>query len=284
MSYAVEADGLRITGHLALPPAPRTGLPGVVIASGYPSGPDLGAGHRDASRSGRADRQRDGLGRAVGQLPRHRGSAGDFSMAGWLTDLLAAADHLLGEERVNGVWMAGFGTGGASASAPAPVISVCVASRRSRPRRTSRTGRATRDVSCCTRGRSASSTRPATRRRSTSGPTGCGCSARPMRRATSARALLVMHGSDDAWCRCRTPARWAEAHGTADLRIIRGAGHNLRQDPARWPRCSAGSTASAVACRSRTPQAAGPRASIEPGRAAGRRRRARWAPRRHVAR
>ena len=49
------------------------------------------------------------------------GSAGDFSLAGWLTDLLAAVDQLLGEEGVNGVWMAGFGTGG--------TLSICAAAR-----------------------------------------------------------------------------------------------------------------------------------------------------------
>ena len=45
------------------------------------------------------------------------------------------------------------------------------------------------------------------------------------------RALLVMHGSDDAVVPVQDARTLAEAHGTADLRIIRGAGHNLRQDP-----------------------------------------------------
>ncbi|HEV8297788.1 MAG TPA: hypothetical protein VGQ20_10835, partial [Acidimicrobiales bacterium] len=45
------------------------------------------------------------------------------------------------------------------------------------------------------------------------------------------RALLVMHGSDDAVVPADDARALAEAHGTADLRIIRGAGHNLRQDP-----------------------------------------------------
>ena len=45
------------------------------------------------------------------------------------------------------------------------------------------------------------------------------------------RALLVMHGSDDAVVPLQDARTLAQNHGTADLRIIRGAGHNLRQDP-----------------------------------------------------
>jgi putative redox protein len=45
------------------------------------------------------------------------------------------------------------------------------------------------------------------------------------------RALLVMHGNEDAVVPVQDARTLAEAHGTADLRIIRGAGHNLRQDP-----------------------------------------------------
>ena len=40
-------------------------------------------------------------------------SEGDFSLGGWLDDLKAASDFLHGVDDVGGVWMAGFGTGGA---------------------------------------------------------------------------------------------------------------------------------------------------------------------------
>jgi uncharacterized protein len=234
VTYEFEADGLRITGHLARPPAgPRTGLPGVVIASGYPSGPDLGAA-ATATHPDLAERIANEMGwvalsvnfRGTG------GSAGDFSMAGWLTDLLAAVDHLLGEERVNGVWMAGFGTGGA--------LSICAGARDLRVRGVAALA-APADFEDWAR----HPRRLLLHSRSigiidTSGyPPSFDEWAHGLRmlRASDAvsdlapRALLVMHGSDDAMVPVEDARTLAEAHGTADLRIIRGAGHNLRQDP-----------------------------------------------------
>ena len=43
------------------------------------------------------------------------GSEGSFSLGGWLEDLRAAVDHLRANEQVSGVWLVGFGTGGALA-------------------------------------------------------------------------------------------------------------------------------------------------------------------------
>ena len=45
------------------------------------------------------------------------------------------------------------------------------------------------------------------------------------------RALLLVHGSEDQLVPEADARTIADAHGTADLRVIRGAGHNLRQDP-----------------------------------------------------
>jgi putative redox protein len=42
---------------------------------------------------------------------------------------------------------------------------------------------------------------------------------------------LLVHGSEDQLVPEADARAIAEAHGTADLRVIRGAGHNLRQDP-----------------------------------------------------
>jgi putative redox protein len=45
------------------------------------------------------------------------------------------------------------------------------------------------------------------------------------------RPLLVAHGSDDDLVPAFDARVIADAHGAAELRIINGAGHRLRQDP-----------------------------------------------------
>ena len=47
----------------------------------------------------------------------------------------------------------------------------------------------------------------------------------------SPRPLLVLHGSDDESVPVFDARVLADAHGAADLRIIDGAGHQLRHDP-----------------------------------------------------
>ena len=160
------------------------------------------------------------------------GSGGDFSLDGWLADLLAAADHLLGSERVNGVWLVGFGTGGA--------LSVCAGARDLRIR-----GVATVAAPADFDDWSRHPRRLLLHSRSigivghSDFPQSLEGWAQPLKtlRASAMvvdlapRALLVMHGSDDAVVPIDDARSLAQAHGTADLRVIRGAGHNLRQDP-----------------------------------------------------
>jgi putative redox protein len=45
------------------------------------------------------------------------------------------------------------------------------------------------------------------------------------------RSLLVVHGSDDDLVPAFDGRVLVDAHGSAELRIIRGAGHRLRHDP-----------------------------------------------------
>jgi putative redox protein len=159
-------------------------------------------------------------------------SDGDFSLAGWFADLLAAVDHLLGTERVNGVWLAGFGTGGA--------LSVCAGARDLRVRGVAALA-APADFDDWGRHprRLLLHSRTIGIIRSSGFPASLEDWAQPLRTLRASvlaaevapRALLVMHGSDDAVVPADDARALAEAHGTADLRIIRGAGHNLRQDP-----------------------------------------------------
>jgi putative redox protein len=45
------------------------------------------------------------------------------------------------------------------------------------------------------------------------------------------RPLMVLHGDDDESVPTADARALAEAHGSAELRIIAGAGHRLRHDP-----------------------------------------------------
>ncbi len=45
------------------------------------------------------------------------------------------------------------------------------------------------------------------------------------------RPLLVMHGDDDDSVPTTDARQLAEAHGSAELRLVVGAGHRLRHDP-----------------------------------------------------
>jgi putative redox protein len=113
----IESAGLSLRGHLALPAAAGQGrVHGLVICHGFPSGP------RDETMSGRgysdlADRIALEAGWAVLTV-NFRGtgdSEGDFSLGGWLADLQACVDVLVDRPDVDGVWVAGFSTGGSLA-------------------------------------------------------------------------------------------------------------------------------------------------------------------------
>ena len=63
-------------------------------------------------------------------------------------------------------------------------------------------------------------------------------------RRLAALPMLVVHGSEDESVPVFDARVLADAHGTAELRIIAGAGHGLRYDPRGSRCCSGGSTAS----------------------------------------
>ena len=86
----------------------------MIIAHGFPSGV-RGAAAAAASLPELGDRIANELGWLV-LVPALRGagqSEGHFSLGGWLDDIVAAIAHLRATERPGGIWLAGFGTGGA---------------------------------------------------------------------------------------------------------------------------------------------------------------------------
>ena len=231
----VEAGGVSLIAHVARPSGPgsRFGLPGVIILPGYPSGSDRGAS-APATHPTLADRIANEMGWvALALNPRGTaGSSGNFSLAGWLADVVAAVDHLTRQERVNGVWLTGFGTGGA--------ISICAGAVDLRVRGVAALAApadfddwASQPKHLLEHSRLVGIIRdpdfPPSMEEWTA-------SLRTLRAADQAadlapRALLVVHGSDDQLVPEADARAIVKQHGTADLRILRGAGHNLRQDP-----------------------------------------------------
>jgi uncharacterized protein len=229
----VTPDGVELQAHLAEPSGGRDGRPGLVLCHGFPSG-QVAAGFVGADLAELADRVAREMGWVVLSV-RFRGcgeSGGDFSLAAWVADARSAIDHLRRHGRPDGLWVAGFGTGGAVGLAAAveepDVAGVAILGTPAdfddwarHPERLLSHAHAVGAI-----------------RRSTF-PEDLATWKAELRqiRATAAaeafadRPLLVAHGSDDDQVPSFDSRIIADAHGEAELRIIAGAGHQLRHDP-----------------------------------------------------
>jgi putative redox protein len=229
-----SSDDVELAGHLARPRGgPGTALPGLVIAHGFP--PLRGGGRLSAkSFPELADRIATELGWFV-LVFTFRGcgdSAGDFSLRGWLDDLQAASRFLRDIEGVRGVWLAGFGTGGA--------LSLCAAADDPEIRGVAAMGApADFDDWASHPRRLLQHSRDVEIIHARSFPPSFDVWARGLRdiRAVSCaervapRPLLLIHGSDDDAVPVFDARVLADAHGAADLRILDGGSHQLRHDP-----------------------------------------------------
>ncbi len=230
----LETDGVALTAHLATPrTAAGVPLPGVVLAHGFPSGPgggsDPGATHPEL-----AERIATELGfTALALSARGCGSSGgDFSLAGWLSDVVAAAEYVRNLDNVWGVWLIGFGTGGA--------LAVSAAAEHSWIRGVAALGApadfkdwAAHPRQLVLHARDQGIIRD---RRFPESFDAWSAQLRAIGAAEAAprmdgRPLLVVHGADDDLVPVFDARVLADAHGAADLRIIDGAGHRLRHDP-----------------------------------------------------
>ncbi len=160
-------------------------------------------------------------------------SGGNFSLSGWRDDIVAAMDHLERTVGARDVWLSGFGTGGA----------LCISAALERPGRVH--GVATMaapaefdDWASHTR-RLIQHSRKLGVIRDRDFPAPGDDFAESLRRirpVDQARQIpeipmLVLHGADDEAVPVFDARVLADAHGTAELRIIAGAGHGLRYDP-----------------------------------------------------
>ncbi|HVX19692.1 MAG TPA: alpha/beta hydrolase [Acidimicrobiales bacterium] len=227
------SEGFDLAGNLAMPSALRVDLPGVVVCHGYPSGPVRASGS-GATYPELASRiaEHIALPALAFRFRGCNGSSGNFSMAGWLTDVHAAIDYLRAESGVTRVLVAGFGTGGA--------LGICAGAARddvsgvaalgapadfddwaNHPRRLVQHAR---DVGAVHDKRF---------------PLNFDAWARELREIRpvedvahlAPRPLLVVHGSDDEAVPHFDARVLSDAHGSAELRILAGAGHATRHDP-----------------------------------------------------
>jgi len=233
MNGTFRSGPLTLHRYLAVPTGHGTSLPGVILCHGFPIGP------LDARQSGVTfpqlmDRMANELGWAALTFT-FRGcgsSEGDFSMQGWVDDLRAAIDHLEAETNPNGIWLVGTNTGGA--------LALSVAADDPRVRGCALLGaRADFDDWAGQPRRFLEHAREIGAIRSPGFPKAFDEWSRELRRFRpvdaarrfAPRPLLVMHGDEDESVPVADSRVLAEAHGSAELRVIAGAGHRLRHDP-----------------------------------------------------
>jgi len=233
MNGTFRSGPLTLHRYLAVPAGHGSSLPGVILCHGFPIGP------LDARQSGVTfpqlmDRMANELGWAALTFT-FRGcgsSEGDFSMQGWVDDLRAAIDHLEAETNPNGIWLVGTNTGGA--------LALSVAADDPRVRGCALLGaRADFDDWAGQPRRFLEHAREIGAIRTPGFPKAFDEWSRELRRFRpvdaarrfAPRPLLVMHGDEDESVPVADSRVLAEAHGSAELRVIAGAGHRLRHDP-----------------------------------------------------
>lgn len=232
MKYRFPSGDLLLGGYLATPSTGVKGTPGVLICHGFPTR------GREAPQSGKSFPElADRIAKAVGWVAltmNFRGcglSEGNFSLRGWQDDVRAGVEHLhsLG---VSSVWLAGFGSGGS--------LAICEGARNARVRGVAALG-AQADFDDWARdprrllihARSVQVIKSPTFPESFDAWASELKEVRPLDAAgdLAPRPLLVLHGERDDLTPPDDGRNLAAAHGSAEFRLISGAGHELRHDP-----------------------------------------------------
>lgn len=232
--YRFRSGDVELAAHLAVPPGSRTaGRPGVVLCHGFPGGTGR-TSTAAMTLPELADRIAAELEFAALTFT-FRGcgdSPGQFSLNGWMADVEAAVAHLAAQPEVRGVWLAGYGTGGS--------LAVCVGAADQRVRGVATLG-APADLEewAGTPRRLLDHARAMGAISDPSFPRVTEAWAREFRdirpveaaRALAPRPLLVVHGLEDEAVPSLEGRLLADAHGSAELRLVAGAGSGLRHDP-----------------------------------------------------
>lgn len=233
MDQTFQSGTERLACHIALPPQVDPDTPGLILCHGFPIGP------LDARRSAGTfpeliDRLCHELG-FVAMTFTFRGcgsSSGDFSLQGWMDDLRSAVNHLGREHGISKVVLIGTNTGGSlvvcEAADDPRVIAAALLSPRAdfddwaeHPRRFLEHAKEIGAIRTPGFPQSIDEWSRAFRR------------FRPAAAARrfAPRPLLVLHGEDDESVPVSDARQLAQAHGSAELNILAGAGHRLRHDP-----------------------------------------------------
>jgi putative redox protein len=233
MDSTFVSNGLELACHVARPPGDVQPGPGVILCHGFP------IETLDAQRSAGTfpqlmDRAASTLG-CVTLTFNFRGcgaSEGDFSLQGWIDDLRAAISHLMAVSEPSGVILVGTNTGGS--------IAVCVGA--DDPRVTALgllSPRADFDDWAQHPRRFLEHAREIGAIHDRKFPPSIDEWAREFRRfrpVASARRfaprpMLVMHGDEDDSVPVSDARQLVNAHGSAEMSLLEGAGHRLRHDP-----------------------------------------------------
>jgi pimeloyl-ACP methyl ester carboxylesterase len=232
VNVEITAGPVRLAAYVADAPVAEPRSPVLVHCHGYPSGA-LGAEATGRSYPALADRIANEGWRVVTFTFRGCGaSTGDFSLGGWLDDLLAVIDQAGSFGASRWVWLAGFGTGGglciAAAARRPEVVGVAVLGApadysdwASHPRRLLQHAR---EIGAITDPAFPPVLDQWTRQLRDIKPVDDAGIVAP-------RPLLVLHGSDDESVPSFDARVIGDAHGSAELRIVSGAAHDLRHDP-----------------------------------------------------
>ena len=236
MESSFQSGSQTLACHIKKPP--RSGLsdpavPAMVLCHGFPIGP-LDARRSAGTFPQLVDRVANELGMPAMTFT-FRGcgtSTGDFSLQGWIDDLRAAVDHAIHTFDVSQVVLVGTNTGGS--------IAICVGADDHRVAAAALLSpRADFDDWADHPRRFLDHARDIGAIRTPGFPASMDDWARAFRRfrPTSAarrfapRPLLVMHGEDDESVPTTDTRQLAQAHGSAEISLLAGAGHRLRHDP-----------------------------------------------------
>lgn len=229
----IASGSVALPRYLALPSGRHDALPAVIMCHSFPFGP-IDARHSASTFPEMVDRIANELGFAA-MCFTFRGcgeSGGDFSLQGWVDDLRAAIDHMIEIEQPTGLWLVGSNTGGS--------LAMCVAADDPRVRGCALLGpRADFDDWAAHPRRFLEHCRSVGAVRTPRFPQDFDEWTRELRRFRpvpaarrfAPRPLLLLHGDDDESVPASDTRQLAEAHGSAEMRILEGAGHRLRHDP-----------------------------------------------------
>ncbi len=226
-----STDGVELEAALAAGSGPSP--PTLLLVHGFPSGA-LSAEHVGKDLPELAERISVEMGwRCLAIRLRGCGaSTGDFHLRSWVDDVRSAIDHLERQCKAERIWLAGFGTGAAvGLTAAADDQRVVAAAVVAAPADFDDWAKAPDQLLAHAKEAGAIS---AADFPSDLGGWKAAISEVRTTRAAEAfgpRPLLVLHGSDDEVVPAFDARMVADAHGEAELRIISGAGHQMRHDP-----------------------------------------------------